>query len=108
LTKLHQEYVRGTVATMVELYERSDPRGEFTAVIGPAQPANDDDSQGTVREALERLRASGTDRGTALGMLTQQYGISRNDAYRLWLETESLSRTGGDENDWQDGPMTET
>lgn len=106
LTKLHQEYVRGTVATMVELYESSEPRGEYTAVIGPPG-ASHDDSHGAVREALERLRESGTDRGNALRVLMQEHGISRNDAYRLWLETGSPSQTDQERRESREGPRTE-
>jgi 16S rRNA (cytidine1402-2'-O)-methyltransferase len=108
LTKLHQEYARGTVATITELYQHTDPRGEYTAVIGPAEPEAVSDSLEAVREALKLLRASGTDRAHALTVLTERHGMSRNDAYRLWLESESRPNLGGQRDESQSGPTTGT
>jgi len=37
LTKLHEEFVRGTLAELMSRFAESEPRGEVTIVLGPAE-----------------------------------------------------------------------
>lgn len=88
LTKLHQEVVRGTVAELIVRYTAETPRGEFTLVVAGASPTAEDRSG----EAMEELRCrhlQGEEARTATPAVASKYGISRNQAYRLWLEVVS-------------------
>jgi len=86
LTKLHQQVVRGTLAGIQEAFSNSDPRGEITLVIGGASEPARDETDEARRELITR-RAAGEDSRTAVAAVIQRFGISRNAAYRLWLET---------------------
>ena len=85
LTKLHEEIFRGSVTDALEYFET--PRGEFVVVVAGAAVAEavavDTDA---VRTALARLKKDGSTRRDAVEQVTQAYGISKRDSYRLWLE----------------------
>jgi 16S rRNA (cytidine1402-2'-O)-methyltransferase len=86
LTKLHQEVLRSAVSEAIQRYSTEEPRGEFTLVVAPPGP-----SAGVpAAEALDELRARhsrGEDARTAVGEVARKYGVSRNEAYRMWLKT---------------------
>ncbi len=85
LTKLHEEIFRGSVTEALEYFET--PRGEFVVVVAGAAEAEavavDTDA---ARTALARLKKDGATRRDAVEQVTQAYGISKRDSYRLWLE----------------------
>jgi 16S rRNA (cytidine1402-2'-O)-methyltransferase len=84
LSKLHQEVLRGTVSDVARQFGRVEPRGEFTLVIAGR---TDEPPEGEVdiRALLAARRAAGQDRKTAVAAVVADTGISRNEAYRLWL-----------------------
>jgi 16S rRNA (cytidine1402-2'-O)-methyltransferase len=86
LTKLHQEVLRSTLSEAIQRYSTEEPRGEFTLVVTPPGP-----SIGvSTAEALDELRARhsrGEDVRKAVGEVSRKYGVSRNEAYRMWLKT---------------------
>lgn len=85
LSKLHQEVVRGTVAEVESHFGAVEPRGEFTLVIAGA--TQEQLQEGTdVRAALAARRAAGEDRRTAVAAVVAETGVSRNEAYRIWLD----------------------
>jgi 16S rRNA (cytidine1402-2'-O)-methyltransferase len=90
LTKIHQEVVRGTLTELLDRFEQEDPRGEFSIVVGPftGEPA---DRTEEARSDMARTRRSGLDRRSAVAHIVSTYQLSRNDAYRLWVEAEGES-----------------
>ena len=94
LTKVHEEVFRATVVAALERF--SDPKGEVTLIVQPADDVHDTDEAAIdqAREILaeESRRGSKSKDAIAAASLT---GISKNDLYRLWLEVrEGGSRTG--------------
>jgi 16S rRNA (cytidine1402-2'-O)-methyltransferase len=85
LTKVHEEIFRGTAAEALAHFEL--PRGEFVIVVegAPARVAQVADEVGA-REALARLKAEGQTRRDAVPQVIDAFGVSRREAYRLWLE----------------------
>lgn len=41
LTKIHEEYLRGTISEINEYFTKNDPRGEFVVLVSP----NDDEEK---------------------------------------------------------------
>ena len=84
LTKLHEEVFRGRLSEALAHF--AEPRGEFTLVIEGAEepPAPHDLTEDARREA-RRLRSAGLTAQSAVARLSQTFGISRRQAYRLWL-----------------------
>jgi len=86
LTKVHQEYVRGTLASLAERYTSQEPRGEFTLVVAGAT-AREEDRADEAREAMRVLRERGESARDAVDAVMARFGMTRNDAYKLWVET---------------------
>ena len=84
LTKIHQEFLRGTAA---ELAKREfGERGEFTIVVGPGNNVSDDNSLELVddRVSLEfwqLTNKSGLSRRAAVSQLARKYRRSSRDVY---------------------------
>lgn len=88
LTKVHQETVRGTVASLLERYAVESPRGEFTLVVEGARAMSEQvDRSEEARAELRRRRARKEDARAAMAEVGLKYGLSRNRIYRLWLES---------------------
>ncbi len=94
LTKVHEEWIRGTLPQALDALETRDRiRGEFTLVVGPAgaTPPHVVDYPKSIREHVDReMGRTGSDRNQALKRVANQRGISRKEAYRLLVEESSL------------------
>ncbi len=85
LTKVHEEFIRGTAAAVLERVATRELRGEITLLIGkPEAGAQEAASAPTpVRERYERLVAEEKmDEKAALKRVAKEMGISRSHAYR--------------------------
>lgn len=83
LTKLHEEVFRGTISGALSHF--TEPRGEFTLVVEGAAGEPVTREADIVRE-LRRLRNEGVSAKDATTEVARAAGISRRQAYRLWLE----------------------
>ena len=81
LTKLHEEFRRGTVAELAAYYGTTAPRGEVVVLLEGA-PVLAPDHDAAARRA-EALRAEGTSVRDTVRHLQEEFGVARNDAYRL-------------------------
>ena len=83
MTKMHEEFVRGTPAEVsVQLKKRGDPRGEITLLIGkgglPDMPA-----QGIAERVRELVESEGLSRMDAIKRVAKQRGVPKREVYRL-------------------------
>ena len=88
LTKLHEEYVRGTLSALIDHFREQAPRGEFVLVIEGAQPpvaAGQHDSADLAR-AVADLEAQGVERKAAMKEVAQRLGVPRRAVYQAVLE----------------------
>ena len=82
LTKLHEEFLRGTAAELhKELSGRPSIRGEFTLMIGKGDSVEIPEE--SLGEAVERLIAEGIPRMDALKREAKRRGLSKREAYRM-------------------------
>ena len=81
LTKVHEEFRRGTVAELAAYYETTAPRGEVVVLLEGA-PAVVPDHEAAARRA-GALRAEGTSVRDTVRHLQEEFGVARNEAYRL-------------------------
>jgi len=90
LTKLHEEIRRGDLAALRSHYEAAAPRGEITLVVAgrPAEEALRAAAPDTAE--VERCVAAWLDAGESrrevARRVSAEFGMSRNDAYRLVME----------------------
>ena len=85
LTKLHEEFVRGTVAELAERFAEP-PKGEIVLVLEGAPPPSEVDDE-RIRVVLAEARAGGASTRDAADEAARRLGVSRRRAYRLGLET---------------------
>jgi 16S rRNA (cytidine1402-2'-O)-methyltransferase len=101
LTKLHEEFLRGPLSQITAHFEAHEPRGEMTLVIAGNREDNLalEDSI-SIREQVERLmRNHGVGRNDAIKRAAHSRGLSKREAYRLWLDEKSLDEKEADENE---------
>ncbi|MCU0625841.1 MAG: 16S rRNA (cytidine(1402)-2'-O)-methyltransferase [Gemmatimonadaceae bacterium] len=81
LTKVHEEFRRGTVAELAAYYGGAPPRGEVVLVLAGAPAASVD--QAGAAAVARRLRSEGATVRDTVTQLQAEFGVSRNEAYRL-------------------------
>ena len=86
LTKLHEEFWRGTVGEAVIHYQNNQPKGEFTLVITGAEPELPVLSEDTIKQELQELFAQGISRSQASRQLSQKINLSRRKIYQIALK----------------------
>jgi 16S rRNA (cytidine1402-2'-O)-methyltransferase len=95
LTKLHEEFLRGSLSKL-EIPEGAS-RGEMVLLIGPPnqsqsrQPASELTT--SINQEIERLiSAEGLDQKSALKRVARERGIGKSDAYRLMISERGRSK----------------
>lgn len=92
LTKLHEEWIRGTISTVQTHFAAHNPRGEFTLVIDRGQAittatvVDQGDWRITARQQLRELADAGTSGPAAVKQIVKALGVPRNEVYALWNE----------------------
>lgn len=81
LTKQFEDVRRGTVTELIEYYRNTPPRGEVVLVVDGA-PASVPDPA-VMREAARDMRERGASAREVSQRLVNEFGASRNVAYRL-------------------------
>lgn len=91
LTKIHEEFLRGPVAQVLEeLNSRGEIKGEITLLIGKASAEdNAAHHQGSVWERVRQIMAEqNLDEKAALKVVAKERGISKSEAYREILRSK--------------------
>jgi 16S rRNA (cytidine1402-2'-O)-methyltransferase len=82
LTKLHEEFLRGTAAEVrAELASRASVKGEITLLIGKTGEGQADDTP--LEEAVRAAEQQGLPRMEAIKHVAKQRGLSKREVYRL-------------------------
>jgi 16S rRNA (cytidine1402-2'-O)-methyltransferase len=87
LTKIHEEFLRGTAAEVAEaLAAREAVKGEITLLVGrPAAPPPDDTP---IAEAVAACERAGMSRMDAIKTVARRRGLPKREVYRLVQESE--------------------
>jgi 16S rRNA (cytidine1402-2'-O)-methyltransferase len=85
VTKLHEEFRRGSASELAAQLGNQEVRGEITLAVGGSSGAAAV-SQATLESEIRRLRGAGMHVKAIAGSLAQQYGCSKKSVYRLALE----------------------
>ncbi len=88
LTKLHEEFWRGSLGAAQEMYTTREPKGEFTLVIGGFQAPEVSLSPAVIRDELRDLLIKGMSRSQASRHLAKLTSIPRQQLYQIALEID--------------------
>jgi 16S rRNA (cytidine1402-2'-O)-methyltransferase len=91
LTKLHEEFWRGTIEEAIAYYTQHEPRGEFTLVVAGAELAMPVLSEDALKAELEQIMAQGVSRSQATRQLAQLTKLPRRQLYQLALAIPNAS-----------------
>jgi len=94
LTKVHEQWLRGTLSALKARYDGQDePRGEYTLVIAGAsqvpQSQTEEEPEALAIRARDRLRellAAGNGTRDAAAVVAREFGLPRREMYRVALE----------------------
>lgn len=87
LTKVHEEFLRGTVEIVsAELGKRPAIKGEMTVIV--SGDVVDEAGRKSDRNVIERMRelmtSASLDEKAALKLVAKEFGLSKSEAYREW------------------------
>ncbi len=85
LTKIHEEFVRGTLAEAARYYREHPPKGEVTVVVeaAPAGEVTQEAAHEEARSLARELLARGGKPSQVAKELADRLDLARNDAYRI-------------------------
>jgi 16S rRNA (cytidine1402-2'-O)-methyltransferase len=85
ITKVHEEFLRGTAAEIhAQLAARDSVKGEITLLIGKAMAPPPDDTP--LPEAVDALIRNGTPRMDAIKQVARRRGLSKREVYDQLLQ----------------------
>jgi 16S rRNA (cytidine1402-2'-O)-methyltransferase len=98
LTKVHEEWVRGTVSEVLTHFTANNPRGEFVLVIegylAPVAATEPPiDWQQTAQLRLQQLHDEGMTGTAAAKRVAKELGVARSDVYDLWVALSDSATT---------------
>jgi 16S rRNA (cytidine1402-2'-O)-methyltransferase len=97
VTKVHEEFWRGTVSGLLERAKGKAIKGEITLLVGiPSQTAEAHPTPSPIQTEIQKLMAQrGVDQRAALKAVAKARGISRSQAYRLLQAERNPQETKG-------------
>jgi len=92
VTKVHEEFTRGTASEVLAQLKKKPVKGEITVLAAPQLVnSNSVHSKDSIRDEIaSAMSAEGLDERAALKSVARRRGISRSDAYRQ-LQSEKRS-----------------
>ena len=83
LTKVHEEFIRGSAAEVLQRVQQHELKGEMTLLIGKNERAAVPAARKGIASRVEEIMREGSvDENTALKVVAKELGISKSEAYR--------------------------
>lgn len=92
VTKVHEEFVRGSASEVLAQMKKKPVRGEITVLVGPhPAPEEQTSSEDSLSQELAQvMKEQELDERAALKVVARRRGLSRSAAYRQWQFEKSL------------------
>lgn len=85
LTKLHEEFWRGSIGEAIAIYHERLPQGEYTLVMAGLPSAKPQLTEAELKDELQQIMAQGISRSQASRQLAKLTSVSRRQLYQLAL-----------------------
>ena len=82
LTKVHEEFIRGTAAEVLTGLQPREMKGEITLLIGKSEGKAEQAKKDIALRLAEVMQERKLDENAALKVLAKELGISKSEAYR--------------------------
>ena len=84
LTKIHEEFIRGTISEVTDYFEQNAPRGEFVVLISPNAAQETQLSWLELIKMVNRLVDTGESKKSAIKTVAQENNVSKNELYERY------------------------
>ncbi|WEV41016.1 16S rRNA (cytidine(1402)-2'-O)-methyltransferase [Lactobacillus sp. ESL0681] len=81
LTKIHEEFIRGTVAELTDYFTQTPPRGEFVILVSPNTEQPQQLTWPELIKLVDQQVAAGQTKKSAIRAVAQQQHVSKNMLY---------------------------
>ena len=81
LTKIHEEFIRGTVKEVNEYFAEHDPRGEFVVLVSPNEEQEEVLSWSELIKEVDALVAQNISKKDAIKQVAKSNKVSKNELY---------------------------
>lgn len=88
LTKLYEEFWRGTIEEAIAHYQQKEPQGEYTLLVAGIEPSKPQITEAELKAELLAMMKQGASRSQASRQLAKEISVSRNKLYQLALTIE--------------------
>lgn len=89
ITKIHEDFTRGTLSELALHFAAHSAKGEIVIVVDRVNENETSDSGATsdadLKRRLDEMESAGTDRKTALKKLAKEFGLTRSEVYRRMM-----------------------
>jgi 16S rRNA (cytidine1402-2'-O)-methyltransferase len=82
LTKIHEEFIRGSAAEVLAAVQQREVKGEITLLIGKSSAAKVAPDKPLALRLKEIMQMQKLDEKAALKVLAKETGLSRSEVYR--------------------------
>jgi 16S rRNA (cytidine1402-2'-O)-methyltransferase len=92
LSKLHEEFTRGTLTELLQRFADSEPRGEMVLIISGSDGSisgSETSPETQLRDRIDQLERDGVDSKAALKQAAKELGLKRDDAYRMMVNQKN-------------------
>ena len=84
LTKIHEEFIRGTISEVTDYFEQNAPRGEFVVLVSPNTIEEKQLSWSELIKSVNRLVDTGESKKSAIKLVAQENNVSKNELYERY------------------------
>lgn len=90
LTKVYEQFIRGSISEVLEHFNKHKPKGEFTIILEGKSEETELEPVTTIDigNYVQRLVGEGLDKKTAIKSAAQSLGISKREVYSAVLQMD--------------------
>ncbi|QNQ81437.1 16S rRNA (cytidine(1402)-2'-O)-methyltransferase [Lactobacillus sp. PV034] len=81
LTKIHEEFIRGSVKEVIDYFDQNDPRGEFVVLVSPNEDQEETLSWPELIKQVDELVAQDISKKDAIKQVAKENKVSKNELY---------------------------
>ena len=95
LTKIYEEYTRGTIAELVAYLEENPLKGECLLIVEGASEQEQDLEAVDLIQEIDLLVQSGIKKNQAIKQVAKQFGLQKSDLYARYHQEEEKGEADG-------------
>ena len=89
LTKIHEEFIRGTIVELLDHFKDTVPKGEFTVIVEGCKKEEEIDrvvADEEIYSAVKEYLLQKLDKKTAMKLVAEKFNLSKRDVYKVLLK----------------------